>query len=91
MIKEMIPRREGVWDSRVVAEAADRLLMEEQEDDGSDMMEQDLLEPVPMMGMADLRLRGNSFDEDAEELIDPRLRGQGGESRLDLMRRFMRP
>jgi hypothetical protein len=82
VVKSMVPRKEGVWDSRVVAEAADRLLMEEYSEQGEegegeeDAMDQDLLEPVPtnLGGMADLRLRGSSYDS-GDEVIDPRLRG----------------
>jgi hypothetical protein len=96
VVKSMVPRKEGVWDSRVVAEAADRLLMEEYSEQGEegegeeDAMDQDLLEPVPtnLGGMADLRLRGSSYDS-GDEVIDPRLRGQGDDSGADLPRRFL--
>jgi hypothetical protein len=38
--------------------------------------------------VADLRLRGSSYDS-GDEVIDPRLRGQGDDSGADLPRRFL--
>lgn len=42
ILRDMIPRREGVWDSRIVAEAGERILGE---GEGEDPVPDDMIDP----------------------------------------------
>ena len=50
LLRDMVPRREGVWDSRIVADAGEKFLAEDEEVFGDNMIDPRLLSDGPKGG-----------------------------------------
>lgn len=50
ILRDMVPRREGVWDSRIAAEAGERILAEDEEPIADDMIDPRLRSGSPKGG-----------------------------------------